>query len=85
MVGIVGERRTARRDHDRIEDDRQVWLFGSQLLRRFATCSAAKALPIMPIFTASTPMSRDDRVDLRENHFGRNRMHRRNARACSAR
>ena len=41
---------------------------------RSATCPAAKALPIMPILTASTPMSLDDRVDLGEDHFGRHRM-----------
>ena len=71
---IVRQRRAAGRDHDRIEHDRHA--LPALASRRSAMCSAAKALPIMPILTASTPMSLDDRVDLREDHFGRHRMDR---------
>ena len=68
---LVGEGGARGRDHHRIEDDRNVEL--AQAARR-APCAVA-AEPIMPIFTASTPISATTDVDLLQHQLGRHRQH----------
>ena len=73
---VVGKRRAAGRDHHRIEHDRQARLLGLQPLEPLRDLLGGEGAADHADLHRVDADVADDRVDLREDHLGRNRVDR---------